>query len=59
MAALPTDKIGMRRTGSYETDRVCGQCGAVVAFEHVNRHILWHAAAWASPVVTTDASGPV
>jgi hypothetical protein len=58
MATLPTNQIGMRRQPNDANERVCGQCGCLVAVEHVARHIAWHGAAWASPVVTADNSGP-
>ena len=61
MSTVPVNTISMRHSevqgfddGGY--NRVCGTCGAIVASEHVSRHIAWHGAAWGSPVVTADAS---
>jgi hypothetical protein len=61
MAAVPAGTISMRHAESlgYDTGnqvRVCGTCGAMVASEHVARHISWHGAAWSSPTVVADTS---
>ncbi|MEV7329574.1 hypothetical protein [Micromonospora sp. NPDC093244] len=40
----------------YSNDyvRVCGTCGAVVAAQHVDVHISWHAATPTTATVTTS-----
>lgn len=58
---VTVDKITTRPavTLAGQLDQVCGTCGCVVAYGHVARHKAWHAAAWGSPVVTSDTTvGP-
>jgi hypothetical protein len=58
MATIPTNKVGMHRQGVTQNARVCGQCGVLVAQEHVARHIAWHAqAAWTQVTVADDGTG--
>jgi len=56
MTAVPTGQIQFKNTPRVG-QRVCGTCGSLVAEEHIQRHIDWHAqtAAAAFPATVTNA----
>jgi transcription initiation factor TFIIIB Brf1 subunit/transcription initiation factor TFIIB len=56
MAVIPTNKIAVNNTtrtaNTPQGVIVCGNCGCVIAAEHVDRHITWENSAKAATVVT-------
>ena len=65
MAVVPAGQVqnvdmhsALRKRGvAGDTVAVCGTCGAIVAREMTARHIVWHGAAWASPLLTNGVPG--
>lgn len=56
MPAVPAGRIEFRQSPRIG-NRVCGTCGALIAEEHIARHIDWHALAPAAafPAAVTNA----
>jgi hypothetical protein len=53
MTAVPTGEIRQKSANPYVWADVCGTCGAIVAPEHIARHIAWHAQAPAAAFPAT------
>jgi hypothetical protein len=50
---VPTGQIQVTRQGSDDAS-TCGTCGALVAFDHLARHISWHNTPHTSAQVVTN-----
>jgi hypothetical protein len=55
VSTVPSGEIRTKRDLITDFPAVCGTCGAMVATEHVARHIAWHNTPHTSAQVVANA----